>query len=121
MPERIWGFSKIVSFKTNNVNAQILGFLLNVLSSYAKIRVPDPLLVYGIIMSEIIRIARCTLLLDDLIPRLGALCRRMLNQGADCWKILRQCKRAMDKHSHSFVKFASRSDIIIEKLLQELI
>ena len=46
MPERIWGFSKIVSFKTNNVNAQILGFLLNVLSSYAKIRVPDPLLVY---------------------------------------------------------------------------
>ena len=45
MPERIWGFSKIVSFKTNNVNAQILGFLLNVLSSYAKIRVPDPLLV----------------------------------------------------------------------------
>ena len=46
MPERIWGFSKKVSFKTNNVNAQILGFLLNVLSSYAKIRVPDPLLVY---------------------------------------------------------------------------
>ena len=45
MPERIWGFSKKVSFKTNNVNAQILGFLLNVLSSYAKIRVPDPLLV----------------------------------------------------------------------------
>ena len=48
MPERIWGFSKKVSFKTNNVNAQILGFLLNVLSSYAKIRVPDPLLVYTI-------------------------------------------------------------------------
>ena len=46
MPERIWGFSKKVSFKTNNVNAQILGFLLNVLSSYAKIRVPDPLLVF---------------------------------------------------------------------------
>ena len=76
---------------------------------------------YGTIMSEIIRIARCTLLLDDLIPRLGALCKRMLNQGADSWKILRQCKKAMDKHSHSFVKFASRSDIIIEKLLQELI
>ena len=76
---------------------------------------------YGTIMSEIIRIARCTLLLDDLIPRLGALCKRMLNQGADSWKILCQCKKAMDKHSHSFVKFASRSDIIIEKLLQELI
>ena len=46
MPEEFCGFSKIVSFKTNNVNAQILGFLLNVLLSYAKIRVPDPLLVY---------------------------------------------------------------------------
>ena len=76
---------------------------------------------YGTIMSEIIRIARCTMLLDDLIQRLGALCKRMLNQGADSWKILRQCKKTMDKHSHTFVKFASRSDIIIEKLLQELI
>ena len=47
--------------------------------------------------------------------------KRMLKQGADSWKILHQCKKAMDKHSHSFVKFASRSDIIIEKLLEELI
>ena len=45
MHKEFWGFSKIVSFKTNNVNAQVLGFLLNVSSSYAKIRVPDPLLV----------------------------------------------------------------------------
>jgi len=75
---------------------------------------------YGTIRSEIIRIARSTLLLDDLIPRLSALFKRMLKQGADSWKILRQCKKAMDKHGHSFVKFASRSDIIIEKLLQEL-
>ena len=36
---------------------------------------------YGTIMSEIIRIARCTLLLEDLIPRLDELCKRMLNQG----------------------------------------
>ena len=71
-------------------------------------------------MSEMIRIARCTLLLDDLIPRLVTLFKRVLKQGADNWKILRQCKKAMDKHSHSFVKFASRSDIIIERLLQEL-
>ena len=76
---------------------------------------------YGTIMSEIIRIARCTLLLDDLIPRLAALFERMLKQGADSWKILRQCKKALDKQSHSFVKFASRSDIIIERLLQEII
>ena len=72
---------------------------------------------YGTIMSEIIRIARSTLLLDDLIPRLGALFKRMLKQGAESWKMLRQCKKAMDKHSQSFVKFASRSDIVIEKSL----
>ena len=45
----------------------------------------------------------------------------MLKQGADSWKILHQCKKAMDKHANAFVKFASRSDIIIEKLLQELL
>ena len=45
------------------------------------------------------RSARSTLLLDDLIPSLGALFKRMLKQGADSWKILHQCKKAMDKHS----------------------
>ena len=59
--------------------------------------------------------------LDDHIPRLGALLKRMLKQEADSWKIQHQSKKAMDKHAHAFVKFASRSDIIIEKLLQELI
>ena len=39
-------------------------------------------------MSEIIRIARSALLLDDLVPRIGALVIRRLNQGADRWKIL---------------------------------
>lgn len=39
-------------------------------------------------MSEIIRIARSTLLFDDLIPRLSALFNRMLKQGAESRKIL---------------------------------
>ena len=56
-----------------------------------------------------------------LVGRLGALFKRMLKQGADSWKILRQCKKAMDKHSQSFMKFASRSDIIIGKLLEEIV
>ena len=46
MPKEFGDNLKILSFKTNNVNAQIMGFLLNVPSSYAKIRVPDPLLVF---------------------------------------------------------------------------
>ena len=43
----IWTFVKIVSFRTKNGNTQILAFLLNVKSSSAKIRVPDPLLVFN--------------------------------------------------------------------------
>ena len=38
---------------------------------------------YWTIMSEIKRIARLTLLLDDLIPKMGTLVRRMLKQGAN--------------------------------------
>ena len=75
---------------------------------------------YGTILSEIVRIARCTLLLDDLIPRISALLKRMLKQGADMWKIIRQCKKAMDNHSHSFRKFASSFENIIERIIQEL-
>ena len=67
---------------------------------------------YGTILSEIVRIARSTLLLDDLIPRLGALFERMLKQGADRWKMIRQCRKAMDKHELSFRKFASRFENI---------
>ena len=37
-----------------------------------------------------------------------------------CWKILRQCKKAIVNHSDAFEKFASRLEIIIEKILQEI-
>ena len=37
--------SKMVNYRTNNGNTQVLGFLLSIKSSSAKIRVPDPLLV----------------------------------------------------------------------------
>ena len=39
-------------------------------------------------MSEIIRIVRSALLLNDLVPRIGALIIRMLNQGTDRYNIL---------------------------------
>ena len=70
-------------------------------------------------MSEIMRIARSTLFLDDLVSRIGALVIRMLNQGADWWKILHQCKKAIRNYFQIFDKFATRSEII-EKILQKL-
>merc|ERR1712055_637257 len=68
---------------------------------------------YGTIRSKIIRIARSILLLDDFVPRVGALFKRMINQGADKLKILQQYTRACVNHSLSFDKFATSSDYII--------
>ena len=75
---------------------------------------------YGTIRSEIIRIARSTLLLDDFVPRMGAFFKRMQNQGADRLKMLQQYNRACVNHSLSFDKFASRSECIIVRVFHEM-
>ena len=75
---------------------------------------------YGTIRSEIIRIARSTLLLDDFVLTVGELFKRMINQGADKLKMLQKYTRACVNHSLSFDKFASSSDYIIEKVFQEM-
>ena len=90
---------------------------------FSVVRMPDncsnipSYIFYGTILSEIIRIARSTLHLDDLIPRLGTFFKRMLNQGADRQKILHQCKKALKKHTQSFEKITSRFEHIIEKII----
>merc|ERR1711895_228325 len=75
---------------------------------------------YGTIRSEIIRLARSTLLLDDFILRVSALFKRMMNQGADRLKMLQHYTRACVNHSLSFDKFASSSDDIIRRVFQEM-
>ena len=76
--------------------------------------------VYGTIRSEIIRIARSTLLLEDFVPKIAALFKRMQSQGADRLKMLQQYDRACVNHSLSFDKFASRSDYIIRRVFHEM-
>ena len=75
---------------------------------------------YGTIRSEIIRIARSTLLLEDFVPKIAALFKRMQSQGADRLKMLQQYDRACVNHSLSFDKFVSRSDFIIMRVFQEM-
>ena len=75
---------------------------------------------YGTIRSEIIRIARSTLLLEDFVPKIAALFKRMQSQGADRLKMLQQYDRACINHSLSFDKFASRSDYIIRRVFHEM-
>ena len=75
---------------------------------------------YGTIMSEIIRIARSALLLDDLIPKIDALFKRMLNQGAGRQKVVNQYKKPIINHSYIFEKFATRFELLIDKICKEI-
>ena len=69
-------------------------------------------------LDYVIRIARSTLLLDDFVPRVDALFKRMINKGADKLKMLQQYTRTCVNHSISLDKFASGSDYIIERVFQ---
>ena len=71
-------------------------------------------------MSEIIRVVRSTLCLDDLTSRIAALFKRMFIQGDDRQKILHQYNKAITNYPYTFDKFASRSQHIIENIFQEL-
>ena len=57
---------------------------------------------YGSVMSEFLRIARCTMLYGDFLPVASKLFKRMSNQGGSEALILKQIKKAMDRHFSSF-------------------
>ena len=73
---------------------------------------------YGSIMSEFLRIARCTLLLSDFIPRANALYKRMVNQGGYKNKVFRQIQKAMSRYPEPFHKYNTPSNLIIQKIIE---
>ena len=60
---------------------------------------------YNTILSEILRIARCSLLYADFLYRARELCLRMRNQGAEVIFAKTSLLRFIKKHSQSFKKF----------------
>ena len=68
---------------------------------------------YGSIMSEFLRIARCTLLFSDFIPKASALYRRMINQGGSQNIVLKQIRKATTRHPEAFDKYATSHQNII--------
>jgi len=69
---------------------------------------------YGAIFSEILRITRCTLLFEDLVPKLSELCKRMITQGATKKFICKQIKKGFNRYPEWFVKFGkSYADFFI--------
>ena len=87
---------------------------------FSIVRMPDlsgnlpSFIFYGSIMSEFLRIARCTRLVEDFIPRAKMLCERMVSQGGSKNLVLKQIRKAISRHPLPFTKFSlSPSEIII--------
>ena len=68
---------------------------------------------YGSVMSEFLRIARCTLLFEDFIPKANELLRRMICQGGNPPMIHKQIKKACLRHPTAFLKFDKLPEEII--------
>lgn len=72
---------------------------------------------YGSILSEFLRIARCTLLFEDFISRTGALYRRMVNQGGNKVRIQQQIRKVVQRHPIPFSKYRKATQEIINSII----
>ena len=69
---------------------------------------------YGSIMSEFLRIARCTLRYADFLVSASGLFKRMVNQGGSKERVLLQIRRAVVRHPDPFKKFNKRAKDIMQ-------
>ena len=89
---------------------------------FSIVRMPDlsgnipSFIFYGSIMSEFLRIARCTRQIEDFIPRAKSLCERMVSQGGSRYTVLKQIQKAMLRHPIPFQKFSLPTSEIIRLL-----
>ena len=60
---------------------------------------------YGSVMSEFLRISRCTLQYPDFLSSAISLFKRMINQGGSVEQILKQIRKAIIRHPVPFKKF----------------
>ena len=72
---------------------------------------------YGSVMSEILRIARATLLYQDFLIKCKELFHRMLNQGASLFLLLKQIKKVLLSHPNAFNSFEKTVQDIQKDLL----
>ena len=89
---------------------------------FSIVRMPDlsgnlpAFIFYGSIMSEFLRIARCTRLVEDFIPRAKMLCERMVSQGGTKNVVLKQIRKDILRHPVPFSKYSLPVSEIIRKL-----
>ena len=89
---------------------------------FSIVRMPDlsgnipSFIFYGSIMSEFLRIARCTRQVENFIPRAKSLCDRMVAQGGSKNIVLKQVRKAILRHPLPFQKFSIPTPEIVRKL-----
>ena len=71
---------------------------------------------YGSVMSEFLRISRCTLLYSDFVSSAISLFNRMINQGGSKEQILKQIRKAVMRHPLPFQKFNKRAKDIMNDI-----
>ena len=71
---------------------------------------------YGSIMSEFLRIARCTLNLTDFVERANSLYKRMISQGGSLCMIVKQIRKAISRHPEPFQKYNTPVNQITDKI-----
>ena len=71
---------------------------------------------YGSIMSEFLRIARCTLRYSDFLPSAISLFKRMVSQGGSESLILGQIEKAINQHPGPFSKFSKPAKVIMKDI-----
>ena len=73
---------------------------------------------YGTILSEFLRISRCTLLFEDFVSKTRALYYRMINQGGNKVKIKQQIRKVIQRHPIPFSKYRKTTQEIIDSITQ---
>ena len=71
---------------------------------------------YGSVMSEFLRISRCTLFYNDFLPSAISLFKRMINQGGSEKKLVRQIAKAISRHPLPFAKYNKRAEDIMKDI-----
>ena len=71
---------------------------------------------YGSIMSEFLRISRCTLRYEDFLLSAISLFLRMINQGGSKIQVLKQISKGVMRHPIPFLKFNKNAKQIREDI-----
>ena len=73
---------------------------------------------YSSIYSEFLRIARCTLLYEDFVPRASELFRRMIHQGGKSSLIRKQIKKLIVRYPLLFGKYDKGCNDVMNEIAQ---